>query len=580
MSKSKPFKPVVISPLASATSGKRVALYARVSTEEQTRGNYPSCTSQVEELEAACRARGWAAQRVIKDEGYSAGSLKRPGMSELRWLVQNGEIEAVACTWYDRLTRSRDFYTLDREFKEHGIEFVTLHDPTDRHTASGRFLETMLVAAKTYEREQTGEKVRTKLRMRAEKGMWNGGHVPFAFRYEADTQLLVPREDQVPLVAQMFQTYVDTRSDYAVRNWLRTHSIPAYKGKPEWTPTSIREMLTNRRYIAETELNKKNQHVTGLPEADAYRVVAALYEPLVSRELFERAQRVRHERALESPNQNRGGKRKGSGNGVGKSYSRNQCGRVYLLQSNMVCGLCGAAMTPHYVFHKAGGKEKRRSDSYVYHYTCAHKMKYRQAVTHSNRVLARVAEAWVLDAVETIVTSEEIAREALNAARAKSEADLHPTTLLLSTNQSALRENQRAIDELVSTASGARGAMLELLSEKAHELKMERERLYAEQRQLTEVLTPLNTVFDAKVFRSVLGNFSLLRQHAEPEELQRLLRLVVRRVAWMPSGAHQVDYYLPAGEKQNHNGRNDGGGNGADRVDVVRDYDMMGSRSA
>lgn len=71
-----------------------MALYARVSSDEQTRGNYPSCSSQVEELEAACKASGWLAHRIIKDEGFSAGSLKRPGLSELRWLIEAGEVTA------------------------------------------------------------------------------------------------------------------------------------------------------------------------------------------------------------------------------------------------------------------------------------------------------------------------------------------------------------------------------------------------------------------------------------------------------------------------------------------------------
>jgi len=123
---------------------RRFALYARVSTEEQTRGNYPSCESQVEELEAACRSRGWMIHSVVKDEGYSAGSLKRPGLSQLRWLVESREIDGILCTWYDRLTRSRGFYTLDEEFQKNGVQFVTLHDPTDTTTASGRFMESML----------------------------------------------------------------------------------------------------------------------------------------------------------------------------------------------------------------------------------------------------------------------------------------------------------------------------------------------------------------------------------------------------------------------------------------------------
>jgi len=79
------------------------------------------------------------------------------------------------------------------------------------------------------------------------------------------------------------------------------------------------------------------------------------------------AQAIRANRAQQSPN--RGGK------GKGHNYSLNQCQRVYLMQSNMVCGICGAAMSPHYVYHQPNAKEKRRTASYIYHYTCAEKMK-------------------------------------------------------------------------------------------------------------------------------------------------------------------------------------------------------------
>src|SRR5689334_22098039 len=99
-----------------ARAKKRMLLYARVSTEEQTKGNYPSCDSQIEEMEADCHRRGWEPYRVIPDEGFSAGSLKRPGLTEVRMLVQAEEIDGIMCTWYDRLTRSREFYILDHEF--------------------------------------------------------------------------------------------------------------------------------------------------------------------------------------------------------------------------------------------------------------------------------------------------------------------------------------------------------------------------------------------------------------------------------------------------------------------------------
>jgi site-specific DNA recombinase len=452
----------------SGSPHKRMALYARVSTQEQTKGQYPSCESQIEEMEAACKAKGWHVQEIIKDEGVSAGTLKRKGISHLRWLIESGQVDGVMCTWYDRLVRTRDFYVLDNEFNQHNVEFVTLHDPTDRHTASGRFLETMLVAAKTYEREQTGEKVRTKMRMRAEKGMWNGGAVPFGFKREAQAQLLLPDEKQTSIVQQMFQTYVETQSDFKVRDWLRAHHVAAPGRKAEWMPSSIRDLLTNRRYIAEIEINRDNKGIEGLPEFEQYRILPAPHDPIISRELFELAQATRANRAALSPH--RGGK------GKGHNYSLNQCQRVYLMQSNMVCGVCGWAMSPHYVYHKPNEKEKRRTASYIYHYTCAQKMKYRQAVDHSNRVLARVAEKWVLDAIEDLATDKDLINRALEISWEKSAADLRPARDAFAECQRALQENQRKIDELLETAANARGALLDLFNEKAQGLKLQRVR--------------------------------------------------------------------------------------------------------
>ncbi len=280
----------IISPDLHA-SGKRMALYARVSTQEQTKKDYPSCESQIEELEAFCHSRGWQVAKIIKDEGYSAGSLKRPGLTRVRFLVESGQIEGVLCTWYDRLTRSREFYVLDKEFRTHSVEFITLHDPADRNTASGRFMEMMLVGAKAYEREQTGEKVSIKMRMRAEKGMWNGGLVPFGFVpfgfVRGGDHVLSPDPDKSKLITQIFQAYVESTFDFVVRDWLKAHQIPAPGGAEVWSVGTIRDLLLNRRYIAEIEINKKNKGIEGLHEASAYRIVKAPHEPLIPLGLWE-----------------------------------------------------------------------------------------------------------------------------------------------------------------------------------------------------------------------------------------------------------------------------------------------------
>jgi hypothetical protein len=61
-----------------------------------------------------------------------------------------------------------------------------------------------------------------------------------------------------------------------------------------------------------------------------------------------------------------------------------------------------------------------------------------------------------------------------------------------------------------------------------------------------EVLQPLKQDFDAESFQRMLQEFSALAREAELEELRQLLKLMVRRIIWMPNGRHRVQYhYVP-----------------------------------
>jgi hypothetical protein len=73
-------------------------------------------------------------------------------------------------------------------------------------------MESMLVEAKTYDREQTFEKVRTKMRMRQEKDLHQGGLLPFAFLCDEETKVLSPDSTKPPVLRRIFQAYADFRS--------------------------------------------------------------------------------------------------------------------------------------------------------------------------------------------------------------------------------------------------------------------------------------------------------------------------------------------------------------------------------
>ncbi len=313
--------------------------------------------------------------------------------------------------------------------------------------------------------------------------------------------------------------------------------MPTRDGELVWQPSAIRRVLTNRRYIGQIEINREHKDADALPSSESYQIARAHYEPLVPVELFELAQALRREKAAASPNRR----------GRPRSYGKNQCNRVYPLQGIMICGVCRHAMAPYYICHRAGhsGGKKRKSDSYIHYYCCAQQIKGWKRCDHRNHIIARKPEAWILRKVQELVDSDDMIERAMEWALRNCTADLQPLQDTLATTRAALQDNQSQIDQIITTISSgqAQGALLGFLNERAGQLKVDRERLRVEQQRLSLALKPLDEYYDPAVFRSILSHFAALAQEAEPEELHRLLRLAVKRIEWMPDGAHAVKFY-------------------------------------
>jgi DNA invertase Pin-like site-specific DNA recombinase len=97
--------------------------------------------------------------KVIRDEGYSAKHLKRPGLEALIALVTSRQVEAVLVYKLDRLTRSvADLDKLIKLFERHGVALVSLQESLDATTATGRLMMNLLASVSQWEREVIGER--------------------------------------------------------------------------------------------------------------------------------------------------------------------------------------------------------------------------------------------------------------------------------------------------------------------------------------------------------------------------------------------------------------------------------------
>jgi DNA invertase Pin-like site-specific DNA recombinase len=149
-----------------AKKPKRVALYLRVSTGEQTTRN------QRRELHAVAERHGWHLVATYEDAGISGskGRDERPGFDQLMKAVARREIDMVAAWSVDRLGRSlTHLLSFLTELHAKGVDLFLHQQGLDITAPSGRAMFQMLGVFAEFERAMIRERVMTGLaRARAE----------------------------------------------------------------------------------------------------------------------------------------------------------------------------------------------------------------------------------------------------------------------------------------------------------------------------------------------------------------------------------------------------------------------------
>lgn len=135
---------------------KRVALYTRVSTDDQHTSN------QRRELEGVADRHGWLVVAVYEDAGISGakGRDHRPGLDGLMKAVARREVDMVAAWSVDRLGRSlTDLLDVLKDLHAKGVDLFLHQQGLDTSTPSGRAMFQMLGVFAEFERSMIRERV-------------------------------------------------------------------------------------------------------------------------------------------------------------------------------------------------------------------------------------------------------------------------------------------------------------------------------------------------------------------------------------------------------------------------------------
>jgi DNA invertase Pin-like site-specific DNA recombinase len=147
---------------------KRVAIYLRVSTTEQTTSN------QRRELHAVAKRHGWSVMQAFEDAGISGakGRKDRPALDGLLKSVARREVDMVAAWSVDRLGRSlTDLLDFLRELHAKGVDLFLHQQGLDTSTPSGRAMFQMMGVFAEFERAMIRERVLAGLARAKEQGI-------------------------------------------------------------------------------------------------------------------------------------------------------------------------------------------------------------------------------------------------------------------------------------------------------------------------------------------------------------------------------------------------------------------------
>jgi len=265
---------------------KRVGIWIRVSTEDQAQGDSPEHHEQ--RAREYAKFNDWTVAEVYDLAGVSGKTVMEN--SEAKRMiadVKRGHITGLIFSKLARLARNtKELLEFADFFRLHNADMVSLQEKIDTSSPAGRLFYTMIAAMAQWEREETVDRVKASIAVRAKNGSPLGG--PASFGNEWKDKKLIPHPKEGPVRKLMYELFLKHRRKKVVVRLLNDAGYRTRRGV-RFTSLTLTRLLQDPtakgiHRANHTTRNGQSKHWSMKPESEWFLHEV---EPLVSNEVWD-----------------------------------------------------------------------------------------------------------------------------------------------------------------------------------------------------------------------------------------------------------------------------------------------------
>ena len=322
---------------------RKVAAYCRVSTDNEDQAN--SFESQQRYFRQYIeRNPDWELYEIFADEGISGtNTKKRKEFNRMIACAKNGDFDLIITKEISRFARNTlDSIYYTRDLKKHGIGVIFMNDNINTLDGDAELRLAIMSSIAQEESRKTSERVKWGQKRQMEQGVVFGRSM---LGYDVRDGGMYVNEEGAKIVRLIFHKFVNEgKGTHVIARELREEGIKPMRVK-EWQNTVILRIIRNEKYCGDL-VQKKTYTPDFLSHEKKYNrgqeefvIIKDHHEPIISREMFEEANRILDTRSLSQE---------------GKAKHSNR----YPFSGKIKCGCCGASYVARYKTRKDGSRYK------------------------------------------------------------------------------------------------------------------------------------------------------------------------------------------------------------------------------